>query len=225
MAIPVIESYSITDITSNTNTWDAVAPSGITDDDILILIVSLDGTGANPTASGFTLIVSNDANGVDHAIFYKRASSESGNYTVNWTGSEQGYLTIYRISGCITTGSPVDQSPTGHQATGTGITVTGLTSTVIDTLALAFVTVDSQKVDGADTVSGTGWTEIGVSQNRGNNFGCGIISASAPMASISTVADAVFGTWGSDGLVANMINLKPPVAAGGFAYSQGVIIG
>jgi len=217
MAVPVLETVgTVTDVTSNSTNATINAPSGIADDDILIAIVALDGDAANPTITDFATITSASEGAVEVYFLWKRASSESGNYTINWTGSEQGRMFMIRVSGCITTGDPWDVISSSVTNTTDDNVINRLTSTVVDTLAIYAVAVDRAVVDGADTITGTGWTEVGTSGSSGGNGGAGLIAGENDMASIAQVEAGTFGTWSLEQSVSRGFNLKaPPVAAVG----------
>ena len=116
------------------------APAGIVDNDILIAqIFTGSGTTApTPTTlAGWTIFGINtnvtDTGGFNGKmwLYWKRASSESGNYT--WTianCNNTGYIECY--SNCLATGTPLgatsNNSGTGQTNTGTGITTTAANS-------------------------------------------------------------------------------------------------
>ena len=126
------------------------APAGLADNDILLLILGMQttaGTVPTPTApAGFSPVGGGDANGlviyVDPAggsandemgiyAWYKRASSESGSYTVTHASCTTfGYLGAY--TGGATSGNPTDNpNASGNSGTGGGsMTATGVTTAV-----------------------------------------------------------------------------------------------
>jgi len=226
MGIPVIESVAISNQSSSTTSLSCTAPSGIADDDILIICVALDGTAGNPTSTGFTALQNPDSGSNEFAFLWKRASSESGNYTVSWTGSEQARIAILRVSGCVTAGSPIDQSPTGQTGVSTSVTVSALTSTVDDTLCIAGVSVDFERFDDTETVTGTGWSKaLTFGYSSSGNFGASLGVAEKDLASTGSSGTCQFSSWASNDYAAAMINLKGADDPAGFAHSQGIIIG
>lgn len=130
-----LRSQSNTTYASRTNTT-ITAPSGIADGDILLAAIFCgrqSNDPATPTLSGWTQIgtatLVNDAGGFRGSLFlfYKRASSESGDYTFTHIAmSTQGWMGAF--SGAIATGSPIGAASanngTGSTSTGTGITTT-----------------------------------------------------------------------------------------------------
>lgn len=103
---------------------------------------------------------------------------------------------------------------TGAGLTGAGTTANPISSasTVTNTLFLGMVAVDANVVNDADTVSGTGWTEIGTSGNSGGTGGVGQVVASLNQASVGNPADPIFGTWTSDGYASFVFNIKEATA-------------
>lgn len=136
-------SISSTTYASRTNTT-VTAPTGIADDDFLLLTVL---TAANPTApaatapGGFTEIGSSI--GVTSAgfnlvtrSFYKRASGESGNYTVTHAaGSSQANIAVFR--GVDWDTGPLDATQTQNSGTGTTRVWTGLTTVTANAMVVA----------------------------------------------------------------------------------------
>ena len=228
MAVPVVETISEATASGSGGTMTITAPSGIADDDILATFIFMDGDAGAPTISGFTRDDNfTTSQGTAEVFFlWKRASSEAGNYDVTWTGNEEVSGIMIRVSGCRTGLSPVADTQTGTTGTGTTATPTQITTSLDDTLVLAAVAVDRDRVDAADAPSGTGWTEVGtsgVSTGAGANS-VGHITAENDQATAGTVEALTFGTWASDGYATNMIGLTATTPTG-FAHSQVVIIG
>jgi len=231
MTVPVVETSAVTNVTGQSQSL--AAPAGIVENDMILMVIALDGVGANLLSAGFTN-VDNPQHASECETFWliKRATdSEPANYTVTWTSNERGRATLLRISGCPTTGTALEQVDViGAQAdadSGNAIFCPAITSTVIDTLAIAAVTVDRLGIvagDGFDTPNG-----FVVKGTPGSNtsIGAGGIVGSKDLPSIGSSLSPEFGWTGdSEEHVTNMINLigisAPPV---GFAHSQAVIIG
>ena len=64
------------------------APSGIVDDDILIFMLDRAVVTGTVTLSGFTQLSLTTHDGGTLYVAWKRASSESGDYTASWTGAQ-----------------------------------------------------------------------------------------------------------------------------------------
>ena len=136
-----LRSSSSTTYASRTNTV-LTAPAGIVDGDILVcaIVAAAAGAGAAPTVTGPTgwTAFGTPTNVTDpgnfnarYWLFWKRAASESGNYTFTHTAaSSQAFLAAY--SGCLASGTPLgataNNTGTGGTATGTGITTTAANS-------------------------------------------------------------------------------------------------
>ena len=113
------------------------APTGITDDDILVLVaLTADFTEApDPTPpTGFTLLTSTNifeyALDMEVRVYWKLAASESGNYTfTNSSCSTQGVMLVF--SGRDTT-DPFGALETTNTGTGQTTTATGLTTAADD---------------------------------------------------------------------------------------------
>lgn len=222
----VVETTAISNQTSNaTSKSDVTSPSGAVNNDIIIIAMAFDGTGAVPTSTDFATITQaqNPNARVEITFLWKRSSgSEPANYTVSWTGSEQARFMTVRVSGCTTSGDPWDviSSGVGNNASTTNV-VDRLTSTVVDTLAFYGLACDRDRIDSGDTITGTGWGSISTSGSSGGANGAGLIVGTNEMASIAQVEAGTFGTWASDENASRGFNLKPP----GVAPPAGVVKG
>lgn len=221
MAIPIVETTAISNQTTNaTSKTDVTSPSGVVADDIVLIFIAIDGNGSNAEADadGFATIDSAASAPIEIVMLWKRSTgSEPANYTVNWTGSEKARFMTVRVSGCITTGDPWDVvSSAKIQGVTTTHTLNRLTSAVVDTLALYGCSVDNDKVDDADTITGTGWTEVGISGSSGGADGAGLLVGKNDMPLIEQVEAGTFGTWTADENVSRGFNLigaaAPPPA-------------
>jgi hypothetical protein len=185
MAIPVIQTRSEQKEPANTTTTTITAPTGITDGDILIIVLATDGNStAHSFPAGFSpLFGANGLKGPSNrctlTAAWKRASGESGNYTVSWTSTEQAIAEMYRIDGA-TAGNVIQNPGESNSGTGSTATITPVAATdTNDSLVLVCfgmddddITVDSggdadYTVEDIDE-SGTGGTScsIGV-QSKG----------------------------------------------------------
>jgi hypothetical protein len=114
-----------------------------------------------------------------------------------------------RLSGVDVSGDPIDAVGANNTGTSTTSTPTSPASTVVDTLFIGLVAVDRDRVDGADTVSGTGWSEVATSGSSSGANGAGLIVSELDQAAIGTPANPTFGTWTSDGFASFVFNVKP----------------
>ena len=118
---------------NNETSSTITAPSGIQNDDILLLWVN-SSSGTNQTItppSGFTLIDrTDDGTAEATASYWKRASSESGNYTVTVGTSAEQSMVMAAYSGCTTLSTPVDVHNAQVNASGTSCTAPSVTTTL-----------------------------------------------------------------------------------------------
>jgi len=175
----------------------------------------MDGSPSTFAISGFTEFNVHDEGACSGRWLWKRASSESGNYSLTWSGSQQGRIIALRVSGCITSGSPIDVEGTANTNGGsTTLSVNALTSTVINTLAIGAVTVDRDRVDASDGLTvANGFSEIDCagysSGSSGGANGAGAIIAEKDIPTATSSLSPTFGTWQSDQCASRMFNLKP----------------
>lgn len=131
-----IETVSNTTYASRTNTT-IVAPSGISNGDLLLLFCLTGGSGTSPAVTipgGFTPLSGSPSSVTDTGSFnirmwaaYKVATGESGDYTCSHAAaSSQGFM--LRVSG-VNTSSPLDVTPTLNTGTNGTTTFTGVTTT------------------------------------------------------------------------------------------------
>jgi len=192
VAIPVIETITEQAFSGNDNTFDVNVPSGVAADDIILILIALDGNAAFPTSANFATLLGVSQGAVEYFVLWKRATgADSGTYTVNWTGNQQGMFFVLRVSGCITSGNPWDviANTVSNSATTTNAAIEP-TSTVIDTLMIGGCAVDRDRVDSADEPNG--WTEVGTSASSGGAGGAGIIVGQINQASIGTPTALTF---------------------------------
>ena len=161
MAAPVIATKSSTVQNSFETSVTLTAPSGISDGDLLLIVVNTDSDAtAFSLPSGFIRITPADgdkgpSDQVTQYIIYKIASSESGDYTVTWTASVKSTSYMYRITGVSTVGPEVqDPNNPNSGATDPMIALDFLTDSA-DVLAFAFHT--NNNIQSTNSVGGTGW--------------------------------------------------------------------
>ncbi len=161
MAAPVIATKSSTVQNSFETSTTLTAPTGIADGDVLLIVVNTD---SNATAfslpTGFIRITPADgdkgpSNTCTRYIIYKIASSESGDYTVTWTGAVKNVSYMYRITGAFSGDEIQDPDNANSGATDPMIALDFLTDSA-DVLAFAFHTNDN--IQSTNSVGGTGWT-------------------------------------------------------------------
>jgi len=228
MTVPVIETFTVVD-TGPAIMLDVDAPAGLVQNDMIIIVISLDGTEANPQSTDFAQF--GEVSEGDTELYYliKRATaSEPTTYNVTWTGVEAGRFTVLRVSGVLQSGDAIDTVDIIGVAISdfdTTANVSAITSTEIDTLAICAVSVDANVVDGDDGFSDAqGFVVEGTPGSAGIG-GAGQIIGSKDLPSIGSSLSPTFGTWVSQTFATRMFNLRPQPAAVGFPHSQAVIIG
>lgn len=226
----VIEATQIINVTSNASTTGSVTLTlgTIAENDIILPIIAIDGDAANPTATPATYatITSTSQGATELYYLWKRqGGTPDTTITINWTGNEQCRVMLLRVSGVIQTGDPWDviSSAVTNSASTTNV-INQLTSTVINTLAVHAVAVDRDRVDSSDTITGTGWSQVGVSGSSGGANGAGLIVGENELPTVIQVAAGTFGTWASDQNASRGFNLKPPGIAPSAAVVRGIAL-
>lgn len=229
MAVPIFETFTVTD--SGFGTSSVVPkPAGTVENDILVIIVSLDGNAGDPISSGFTQFGYVSQGAIEHAYLIKRAgSSESANYTVTWMGNERARISVIRVSGCPITGTALDQvDEISAETTGTATSalVPAIFSSIVDTLAIAVVTVDGTGIQSGDGLSDAqGYVDEGIAGNNGAT-GAGQMIASKNLPTMGSSLSPTFGWTNSQEFVTSQFNLIGiPTPPTDFPHSQAVIVG
>ena len=235
MTIPVAEATQIHDQSSSGTTTGAITLSlgTISTDDIILVICALDGNEGNPTGSGNQsgsmnqVQLISESNVEIEMLWLRVGATPDTTVTISWSGTQQGRFMIVRISGALQTGNIVDVVGTGTTNSSTATAaVTAITSTVVNTLVIAGVAVDRNRVDAADGLTvANGFVELGVSGSIVGANGAGLLCGEKDLATITSSLSPTFGTWTADQMANYMINIKEEPAAGGFAHSQGYVIG
>jgi hypothetical protein len=230
MAVPAFQTDAVTNVTVNSTTMEVTKPSGLADDDVVLIGLSLDGDAAAANMdneTGWTLIASASEGTVELFVFAKRITNAAGEpttWTVDWTGGEQGRAQAIRVSGCHTSGNfwEVGATNTGSSAT---ITSNALTTSSDDQLAVAFHAADRAGIDGSTTIGGTGWSlVIGTPGASSGPNGSGILLGEKDIATAGTTENAT-SSISTEGWASVQVSLQSIAPAGGFAHSQGYIIG
>lgn len=222
-AAPVVESSSISS-SNNTISCTLTKDVNTVADDLLIIVVSIDGTGdaiTKPSASWNVLRAESQDGGQTTASWWLIAgAAEPGTYTASWTGNENFVGGIVRISGADTA-NPINVSAS---STGTGNPVApAVTPTLDETRIIRFCGIDDDdqgdnfQADGPDTVL---WA-------RRSGGGPNSVSQSLAHKTQPTAGNTAIGTWtigGGEGWYAATIAIapKPPVEAPVFYDVDGV---
>lgn len=118
------------------------APASIQNNDILVAFAAIYKYGAGTVdvnlPSGFTEVAVHDTTNLHQAIGWKRASSESGDYTFSCTSGSEGAAGIVVLRGCLASGGPVDAySNTEYTTNDTTLRAASVTTTVANTMLVA----------------------------------------------------------------------------------------
>ena len=180
-------------------------PSGLADNDILVGVIYCESAAqAISPPSGFASFQRIASASFAAEVFWKRAASESGNYVWTETGNAWGDGSLFAVSGCITTETPI--GAVGADNNGTDITAeaTGITTTTANSL-LCYVAVNFDSLN--MNTGPTGMTERFDNDNE--------YLATLDVATASATGDKT-GTWESAmEWVALLFELKSEAAAGG----------
>ena len=167
------------------------APSGIVNNDILLAFIYKENTADAITyPSGFTekTTVTQPATLFKCYLAWKRASSESGDYTFSWASDVWRAGLIMAISGAITSGDPFDVAPSTNAPAlpSDSVVASGITTQTVDTLLVAF----------AGIFSSFTWTPpSGMTERVDFN---NVSAATVAQAAIGASGDKTFTASGSD---------------------------
>ena len=199
---------------------EVTLPASVAADDIIVIIFASDGDISSLASSGgitMTEILDVTEGNCGLNVLVGRASGSETTQDVTWTGSQQGRFMALRISGVDNGIAIADIADIiGTEATSSAATTLAapaITTGTDDTLAIAAVCVDRDRLDSGDVVTWTSGTDVGVAGSSGGANGAGLAVAEKDMASGGGTLDATFGTWASDQCVAIQFNILS-VAAG-----------
>lgn len=221
-AVPVIEAYTETTVTA-ASTITMTAPSGITADELLIIIVGNDDSSADIgcTASGWTTEIEIGDGGSDAhlCVLWKIALGDEGNVTVSGDGSSNEWGGWYfRVSGASTT-APINVKHSELVGSNNTIALDSITTTATNTLAFYAVTFDGNDLLPA-SVSGGTWVEYdeydagGGSTGNAGAFGTTTVGSPGGTG-IATVSTAAF-----DGISGAVFAIRPDRSTGS-TYEDG----
>ncbi len=221
-ATPVIESAAVSEENSNTATHTVSFPTGIALNDLLIAIVSVDGTQDVTWPGNWNVIIQTTvgASTRTEVAWDEAAGTESGTFDVTTSGTEQSAHRVYRISGAE---DPDTQPPEATVATGSSttpdppsITPTGGSETF---LFIAYAGVNGSTNEA--TSFPTSYINTGTAATTG---GGGISINWATRALTAASEDpSTFNNGGGDGWVTVTIAIHPSgVSAPSFSVSPTV---
>lgn len=190
------------------------APTGIANDDILIAVLYREGGAWTPPA-GWTQVgadIADSGANMTLAAYYKRAASESGNYTFNLSSSVWRIAAMACYSGCITSGSPIDVSATKNDTLNPVLAATITTTNANEMCVVGMGNYDSTDI----TVGTSGYTQ------RDQLGGCEwweILQASAGASGAKTFSSNTSAHWATIHLA-----LLPAVAGGASIPRAAIIV-
>ena len=182
------------------------APSGLADDDILVLAWSAENDTAPTPPAGFTQLIDIDHAGVasDLWVWWKRAASESGSYTItHLQGWTEAYLVA--VQDASTTVDPF--VGTGNSGTGTTTTALGVTPAG-DNAWIGFMA--SSRADAGAITPPSGSTPTFTERyNPGNSF----YAADGTLATAGATGDKTITTATTDWMAVLVVveDVTPPV--------------
>ena len=182
---------------SGTGTSSTVTkPTGTADNDILIAIASNRVASDMTAPAGWTALVgqkSVSSNIHSTTVWWKRASSEGADYTFTWATSGLYRITISAFSGCITTGSPFEDTDyTTNASPTTTHTLPAMTSAGANRLAVGMISAMDDANSSISFTVASGYTETqdaaGVIGHEGSYIAVAAAGAVASAAATSSTA-------------------------------------
>jgi hypothetical protein len=196
MAAPVVAATVVTtDGTNSSGPHTLTLPSGIASGHFLVIDISINGTrtiSAGPT--GFTLDKQDvDTGSTARVARYWRIADGTEGGTVGgltFSAASRVCYTVYRITGAVTTGTPIEASATQQNNTNSSSQVTPTITTLsADTLVLRTVSLGSTKAGTGTWAASTGLGNLTTSDSDGS-------SAWATQASAGATGTETFSNTG-----------------------------
>lgn len=179
-------------------------PSGLANNDILIMLIYKEATGAITWPSGFTQLASVTAANSSFmlAAAWKRAASESGNYAATFSSAYYDSI-MAAYSGAITSGDPQSATATTNAPGSENTILTGPSITTVDAncLIISFV----------GDIAGWTLTKPSSMTSRSTFDDTGL--ADEAQASAGASGTKVWTTTGASQTCGITIALKPPAVA------------
>lgn len=220
-SVPVVEGNTYSRASSGT-TCTINKPSGVQTGDLLIVICTIDGTGASLSGpSGFSTLHSEVQSGSQTtASWWKEATgSEPSTYSVTWSGSEAYVGSCIRISGADTS-NPVDVSDSNTGSGYSTVSAPSVTTTVGNTLLLRFHGMDDD--DEGDDYSGdnpSGTTELYAYGSTGSNHECSGACSYESQTSAGSTGSAGWTFTNYEGWAAFTVAIKPESSSTGYDWA------
>lgn len=208
---PAFGSVATATAGSDTTSLSIARPSGTAAGDLLILLLSKDGSGAVNTPTNWNLANEGACPGGGRGacrlgVFWRvAATGEPTSYTVSWTGSEQAAGAILRYVGADTT-TPIDVVSAGTN-TSNAPTAPSATTTVPGTRVVRIYAADDDDLSGTPYPSGhTGRFNIGSSTSGGS---CSAGAADQAQAAAGVTGTAAFALADSEQWRAVTLAIRP----------------
>lgn len=210
MAITYRSSSTATN--AGATTLAITAPSGISDNDVMIAVICVNvETTAITAPSGWTLIRSlNTTFTARSSVYYKRASGESGSYTWTFDSSQRSTGAISVFVGVKNYSSPINVESGQMTTGGTGNAVSPTVTTTVPNTMLVWSGADDSSLSATWTPP-SGMTESADS-NSAQSCGMAYVIQSLPEAT-GTKTGVCTNT--TDAKAAFIVALEP-VVSGGF---------
>ncbi len=141
-------------------------PTSTADGEILIVELSKDNTDAVTWPSGWTILAEDTNDTFYLGVGWKRASSEPTSWTWSWTNSTWRDGAVYRYTGGVSSGSPIDPDPPAaitHAASVLSIATNSNTTLTANTVRVALHNSKAINAWGSETA---GYT---IRQNTASN--------------------------------------------------------
>ncbi|MEM7532304.1 MAG: SdrD B-like domain-containing protein [Chloroflexota bacterium] len=187
LASPAFVTESTATATSNTTSMGISIPGGLTDGDLLLAAIVVDGNVGSITApAGWQSVDSgHSGSAVTMAVFYRIVNGDSGTATFSWSGNEQAAGSIRHYTGTDTV-NPIHGSAAGT-GTSNSPAAPSVTATVGDTTIVRFFGMDR---DGGNSINFGG-------SGLSNTYN--VRTSSAGDAASYAVGDAIQSAVGSTG--------------------------
>lgn len=204
MPLPVFGSAGTYGVGTSTSVA-LVVPSGVAVDHVLFVHLSLESSGANTVTppAGFTELTPTPSTTRSiHTlhVFWKRATAaDSGTYTFTWSTSCYFEGLATRYTGCITTGTPIEEYTSASRSTA---------ATVTPAVSLTSLSIDRLLVFGASNWASGSWTQPTGFTSRGTASVVYVATRDWPTA--SATGDVTATCSASNDENATLLALIPP---------------
>lgn len=216
MAAPAFVSATAQSAANATTAPSVTLPTTAADD-ILILVGVSGGATTQITPAGtysggaWTLIDGGSWTTGWGGCFWSRATGNHTGQTVTATTVDSGSLLVVRISGAITSGSPIDVA-TGASVAAANGTLSAITTTVADTLVCLTAATDDNQVKSNFTKNAVAMSNLSLATSSGGaDSGVGYANSSQAATGTTgsfTITEAA-GT--AEGKRLSAFALKPPL--------------